>query len=63
MKTIDVDRSLCDNHGQCAIAAPDVFRINADGELEYEATFDDALLDEVEEAIDVCPVQAIFLKD
>ena len=63
MKTIDVDRSLCDNHGQCAIAAPDVFRMNVDGELEYEATFDDGLLDEVEEAIDVCPVQAIFLKD
>ena len=63
MKTIDVNRSLCDNHGQCAIAAPDVFRMNSEGILEYEATFDDALLDEVEEAIDVCPVQAIFLKD
>jgi ferredoxin len=63
MKTIDVDRSLCDNHGQCAIAAPEVFRMNTDGVLEYEPTFDDALLDEVEEAIDVCPVQAIFLKD
>ncbi|NKX55183.1 ferredoxin [Arthrobacter mobilis] len=63
MKTIDVDRSLCDNHGQCAIAAPAVFRMNSDGVLEYEETFDDALLDEVEEAVDVCPVQAIFLKD
>jgi ferredoxin len=63
MPAITVDRSLCDNHGQCAIAAPDVFRMNADGILEYEETFDDALLDEVEEAIDVCPLQAIFLKD
>ncbi|UNK45182.1 ferredoxin [Arthrobacter sulfonylureivorans] len=63
MKTVDVDRSLCDNHGQCAIAAPEVFRMNPDGVLEYEPTFDDSLLGEVEEAIDVCPVQAIFLKD
>ncbi|MCG2623268.1 ferredoxin [Arthrobacter sp. I2-34] len=63
MNTIDVDRSLCDNHGQCAIAAPAVFRMNAEGILEYEATVEDALLDEVEEAIDVCPVQAIFLKN
>lgn len=63
MKTIDVDRSLCDNHGQCAIAAPEVFRMNSDGILEFEETFEDRLLDEVEEAIDVCPVQAIFLRD
>ncbi|MEV7647311.1 ferredoxin [Arthrobacter sp. NPDC089319] len=63
MKTVDVDRSLCDNHGQCAIAAPEVFRMNPDGVLEYEPTLEDSLLDVVEEAIDVCPVQAIFLKD
>lgn len=60
---VTVDRKLCDNHGQCAIAAPAVFRMNDDGVLEYDETFDDALLDEVEEAMDVCPVQAIFLKD
>lgn len=63
MPSITVDRSLCDNHGQCAIAAPEVFRMNDEGILEYEETFDDALLDEVEEAIDVCPLQAILLKD
>lgn len=63
MGQLTVDRKLCDNHGQCAIAAPAVFRMNEDGVLEFDETFDDALLDEVEEAIDVCPVQAIFLKD
>ena len=63
MAQITVDRTLCDNHGQCAIAAPKVFSMNDEGNLEYAETFDDALLDEVEEAIDVCPVQAIFLKD
>ena len=56
-----VDMSLCQDHGQCAIAAPDVFRINDEGRLEYEPTADDSLEDEVEEAADVCPVQAIAL--
>ncbi|MFJ6418690.1 ferredoxin [Paeniglutamicibacter sp. NPDC091659] len=63
MAQITVDRKLCDNHGQCAIAAPAVFSMNDEGVLEYVETFDDGLIDEVEEAIDVCPVQAIFLKD
>jgi ferredoxin len=56
MKVI-VDMDLCQDHGQCAIAAPEVFRINDDGHLEYDGT----LVDYVEEAADVCPVQAILL--
>jgi ferredoxin len=58
---ISVDMKRCQDHGQCAIAAPDVFRINDDGKLEYEPTADESLRDEVEEAEDVCPVQAISL--
>ncbi len=58
-----VDRKLCDNHGQCAISAPDVFRINKEGILEYEEMVDESLRNDVEDAIDVCPVQAIFILD
>lgn len=57
--TVDLDK--CQDHGQCAIAAPVAFRINDDGRLEYEGEVDDAYLDEVEEAADVCPVQAILV--
>jgi ferredoxin len=57
-----VDRKLCDNHGQCAIAAPDVFRMNAEGILEYDEIVDESLRSDVEDAIDVCPVQAIFIQ-
>ena len=60
---IYVDRKLCDNHGQCAIAAPGVFRISAEGILEYDESVDDGLRNDVEDAIDVCPVQAIFIRD
>jgi ferredoxin len=60
---VHVDRTLCDDHGQCTIAAPKVFRMDDDGTLDYDAEFDEGLLDEVEEAADVCPVQAILLGD
>jgi ferredoxin len=60
---VHVDRTLCDDHGQCTIAAPKVFRMNDDGKLEYDTEFGEDLLGEVEEAADVCPVQAILLQD
>ena len=60
---VTVDLALCQDHGQCAIAAPDVFRINDDGKLEYDQFPDEALRFDVEEAADVCPVQAILVED
>ncbi len=60
---ITVDLSLCQDHGQCAIAAPQVFRINDDGKLEHDSEADESYRFEVEEAADVCPVQAITVED
>ena len=60
---ITVDMSLCQDHGQCAIAAPAVFQMNEEGKLVYEANPDDSLREEVEQAAYVCPVQAIFIED
>ncbi len=61
MKVV-VDLAVCQDHGQCAIAAPDVFRINDDGHLEYEENPPGSLRDDVEDAADVCPVQAILIE-
>lgn len=58
-----VDMDVCQNHGQCAFAAPDVFEINAEGTLEYEEHPDDSQREAVEDAVDVCPVQAIRIAD
>lgn len=58
-----VDLDVCQNHGQCAFAAPDVFQINADGELEYVEHPPDDQRAAVEDAVDVCPVQAIRVAD
>ncbi|MFD0902955.1 ferredoxin [Actinomadura sediminis] len=59
---VNVDLSLCQDHGQCAIAAPEVFRINDEGRLEYDGTPGEAMREHVEEAADVCPVQAILIE-
>ncbi len=60
---ITVDRTLCQDHGQCAIAAPVVFQIDDDGKLDFDPSPEESLRDEVEEAADVCPVQAILVGD
>jgi ferredoxin len=51
----------CQHYGQCVFEAPDIFRLNSDDKLEYTATADDSGRGNIEAAIDVCPMQAIFL--
>ena len=58
---IVVDRDTCMEHGQCVIAAPDIFRFDDDGKLEYVEYPDAGLRDLAEDAADVCPTQAISL--
>jgi ferredoxin len=58
--TVDMDK--CQDHGQCCFAAPEVFELAADGHLVYVSGPDEALRSAVEDAADVCPVQAILLE-
>jgi ferredoxin len=60
---VSVDRAKCDNHGQCTFSAPTVFRLNDQGILEFDEVVDDSLRAEVDEAADVCPMQAIVVTD
>ncbi|GAA1006540.1 ferredoxin [Streptomyces sp. F-3] len=62
MKVV-VDMNKCKDHGQCVFAAPDVFGFDDAGHLTYVGEPDDALRDAVEEAADVCPLQAIRIED
>lgn len=59
---IFVDRVKCQNHGQCAISAPNNFELDAEGVLQYQETFDGDDIGDVEDAVDSCPLQAIQLK-
>jgi ferredoxin len=61
MKVV-VDMNKCQDHGQCVFAAPDVFQLDDGGRLAYVSDPDDALRAEVEDAADVCPLQAIRIE-
>jgi len=56
---IDVDILQCQHYGQCVVEAPAIFTLVDDQTLEYIAEVDDDQRDVVENAIDVCPMQAI----
>ncbi|MEW2117809.1 ferredoxin [Streptomyces sp. NPDC005474] len=67
---VTVDLNKCQDHGQCVYAAPDLFALDDDGRLAlrseaadvYEAEVDEANADDVQEAADVCPLQAITVR-
>ncbi|KMS78173.1 ferredoxin [Streptomyces leeuwenhoekii] len=56
---ITVDMNLCESHGQCVFAAPEIFSFDDEDHLVHEAAPADALLDKAEKAAAVCPVRAI----
>lgn len=60
---ISVDMTKCQHYGQCVLEAPKVFRLNDRNRLKYTATAEDSELANVEDAVDVCPMQAISLVD
>lgn len=59
---IKVDTSICLLHGQCVIAAPELFSFNEEGELVWVAEPDEALRADAEAAADACPEQAIVIE-
>jgi ferredoxin len=59
MIKVEVDMTKCQHYGQCVFEAPTAFKLNAEDKLEYVAEVDDSELDNVEAAVDICPMQAI----
>jgi ferredoxin len=60
---IVVDPAVCQRHGLCSFLAPEIFNLRDDLELEYVENPNPAYWDEVEEAAQACPTQAIQLHD
>ena len=69
---ITVDLKKCNDHGQCVFSAPAVFSLDDDGKLSFRreaadtyasGDLDESLRDDVEEAADACPLQAILVED
>ena len=58
-----VDMNLCQSHGNCVLAAPEVFELGDDDLLRWQEEVDDGKRAELEEAVNVCPMTAIRLED
>lgn len=56
---IHVDMEKCQHYGQCVFDAPNIFRLNDEDKLEYQSTADDSERENIQLAIDICPMQAI----
>ncbi|MEY7974727.1 ferredoxin, partial [Saccharomonospora xinjiangensis] len=59
---IHVDMTLCESHGQCVFAAPEVFSFD-DDRLVHADTAPPELLDRVKAAAASCPVRAITISE
>lgn len=58
-----VDWNLCESHGQCEFAAPDVFTIDDDGELQVlQENPSESERVNVEQAVRRCPSRALAVE-
>jgi ferredoxin len=63
MKVV-VDTKVCQNWGQCAMTAPEVFHVGPDGLMTVLLENpDESMRAKVEDAVDGCPEQALRLED
>lgn len=63
MKVV-VDFDLCEANALCMKAAPEVFKVDDDDMLEVlDESPDEGLRAKVEEAVRLCPRQAIAIKE
>lgn len=58
MKVV-VDLNRCQAYAQCIYAAPDHFALHGAEALVYDTAPDEAARDEIERAVQACPVRAI----
>ena len=60
---VKVDWDFCQGHGVCCEEAPEVFKLNEDGELELlQEEPDESLKPKLEKAVKYCPTRAIALE-
>uniref|UniRef100_UPI003D89D65D ferredoxin n=1 Tax=Gordonia sp. B7-2 TaxID=3420932 RepID=UPI003D89D65D len=62
---ISVDYDMCDGHGECVIAAPEVFDLNDDGDTVLLLNDDpgEELRPKVAAAVRLCPVAVLRIED
>jgi ferredoxin len=60
---VNVDMNLCQSHGECVLVAPDVFDLGDDDVLTWKEDVPDDRRDDMEAAVNACPMMAISLED
>jgi ferredoxin len=62
---INIEFDMCDGHGECVIAAPEVFDLNQDGDtvVVLVENPDESLRPKIAAAAKQCPVAAIKFED
>lgn len=61
---VTIDHDLCQGHGVCMGEAPEVFRVNDDGEVTIlQESPPEAQRKKVQNAVRFCPTGAISLED
>lgn len=62
-KTVYVDQDECIACESCVEICPDVFAMDDDAETAYVKNTEGAPEEDIQEAVDACPVQCIHWKD
>jgi ferredoxin len=61
---IEVDPDLCQGHAMCELEAPDYFAVRRRGKVEIlDPTPPDDARDAIERAVQMCPTQALFIRE
>ena len=61
---VEADLDLCQGHAMCELEAPDYFRVPRRGKVEIvDSEPPEDARDEVQRAVDMCPTQALFIKE
>lgn len=58
---VRVDLVRCDAHGECTMAAPEVFSLDDDDLLHFDVAPDPSLRPKLERAVRACPTQAVTI--
>ena len=59
---VSIDKELCTGCGLCADSVPEVFELVDDMAVVKMKTVKDTLIDQVREAADDCPAEAIIIE-
>jgi ferredoxin len=61
---VEVDVDLCQGHAMCELEAPNMFKVPKRGTVEIlDPEPPDEMRADVERAVEMCPTQALLIKD